>query len=142
MMAGMVFHKDPFFHGWNNYDQLLKIAKILGTKELIEYVEKYKIEMEPELRKKITRNNPRPLLRFVHRDNQSLVSVEALDLLTKLLRYDPVERLLPCEAMNHLYFKPVVNMWERILENKEIDEESPEYETSQILINKMNNISQ
>ena len=27
MFAGMVFRKEPFFHGHDNYDQLVKIAK-------------------------------------------------------------------------------------------------------------------
>ena len=28
MFAGMVFRKEPFFHGHDNYDQLVKIAKV------------------------------------------------------------------------------------------------------------------
>jgi len=34
MFAGMIFRKEPFFHGHDNYDQLVKIAKVLGTEEL------------------------------------------------------------------------------------------------------------
>ena len=34
MFAGMIFRKEPFFHGHDNYDQLVKIAKVLGTDEL------------------------------------------------------------------------------------------------------------
>jgi hypothetical protein len=30
MFAGMIFRKEPFFHGHNNYDQLVKIAKVRG----------------------------------------------------------------------------------------------------------------
>jgi hypothetical protein len=26
-----IFRKEPFFHGHDNYDQLVKIAKVLGT---------------------------------------------------------------------------------------------------------------
>ena len=26
--AGMIFQKEPFFHGHDNYDQLVKIAKV------------------------------------------------------------------------------------------------------------------
>ena len=29
MLAGMIFRKEPFFHGHDNYDQLVKIAKVL-----------------------------------------------------------------------------------------------------------------
>jgi serine/threonine protein kinase len=28
MFAGMIFKKEPFFHGHDNYDQLVKIAKV------------------------------------------------------------------------------------------------------------------
>ena len=28
MFAGMIFRKEPFFHGQDNYDQLVKIAKV------------------------------------------------------------------------------------------------------------------
>jgi ElaB/YqjD/DUF883 family membrane-anchored ribosome-binding protein len=33
MFAGMIFRKEPFFHGHDNYDQLVKIVKVLGTEE-------------------------------------------------------------------------------------------------------------
>ena len=31
MFAGMIFQKEPFFHGHDNYDQLVKIAKVGHT---------------------------------------------------------------------------------------------------------------
>jgi len=46
--------------------------------------------------------------RFVHSDNQHLVSPESLDSLDKLLRYDHYERLTVHEAMEHPYFYPIV----------------------------------
>ena len=42
--------------------------------------------------------------RYVHSENQQLVSRESLDLLDKLLRYDHRERLSAREAMEHPYF--------------------------------------
>lgn len=42
--------------------------------------------------------------RFVHSENQHLVSPEALDFLDKLLRYDHLERLTARDAMDHAYF--------------------------------------
>merc|ERR1712130_251006 len=41
MFAGMTFQKEPFFHGRDNHDQLVKIAKVLGTAGLYEYIKKY-----------------------------------------------------------------------------------------------------
>jgi len=42
--------------------------------------------------------------RFVHSENEHLVSSEALDFLDKLLRYDHQDRLTAGEAMEHPYF--------------------------------------
>jgi hypothetical protein len=43
-----IFRKEPFFHGHDNYDQLVKITKVLGTDDLYAYLEKYDIELSPE----------------------------------------------------------------------------------------------
>jgi casein kinase II subunit alpha len=47
MLASMIFRKEPFFHGHDNYDQLVRIAKILGTDDLDAYLEKYEITLDP-----------------------------------------------------------------------------------------------
>ncbi|PIK47061.1 hypothetical protein BSL78_16085, partial [Apostichopus japonicus] len=96
MLASMIFRKEPFFHGHDNYDQLVRIAKVLGTEELYEYLDKYQIELDPRFND------------ILGSDNQHLVSPEALDFLDKLLRYDHQERLTAREAMDHAYFFPVV----------------------------------
>ncbi|KAJ6916430.1 hypothetical protein NC652_018972 [Populus alba x Populus x berolinensis] len=49
MFAGMIFRKEPFFYGHDNYDQLVKIAKVLGTDELNAYLNKYRIELDLHL---------------------------------------------------------------------------------------------
>lgn len=38
MMAGMIFLREPFFKGSDNYDQLEQITRTLGTEELYAYV--------------------------------------------------------------------------------------------------------
>ena len=45
MFAGMIFRKEPFFHGRDNNDQLVKIAKVLGTEGLMKYVKQYDIKL-------------------------------------------------------------------------------------------------
>jgi casein kinase II subunit alpha len=52
----------------------------------------------------IQRHSRKRWERFVHSENQHLVSQEALDFLDKLLRYDHNERLTAKEAMDHPYF--------------------------------------
>jgi casein kinase II subunit alpha len=43
-----IFRKEPFFHGHDNYDQLVKITKVLGTDELYAYLEKYDIKLDAQ----------------------------------------------------------------------------------------------
>jgi casein kinase II subunit alpha len=38
--------KEPFFLGRDNYDQLVRIAKVLGTDGLVAYLEKYDLELD------------------------------------------------------------------------------------------------
>ncbi|KAL4623721.1 casein kinase II subunit alpha isoform X1 [Arapaima gigas] len=108
MLASMIFRKEPFFHGHDNYDQLVRIAKVLGTDDLYDYIDKYNIELEPRFNDILGRHSRKRWERFVHSENQHLVSNEALDFLDKLLRYDHQTRLTAREAMEHPYFHPVV----------------------------------
>mmetsp|Transcript_3190 Transcript_3190/g.8438 ORF Transcript_3190/g.8438 Transcript_3190/m.8438 type:complete len:421 (+) Transcript_3190:663-1925(+) len=104
MFAAMIFRKDPFFCGHDNYDQLVKIARVLGTEELYDYLNKYGIELDPQLEALVGTHSRKPWTKFVNADNQHLTSPEAFDLLSKLLRYDHQERPTCQEAMAHPYF--------------------------------------
>ncbi|KAL7071898.1 hypothetical protein ACQ4LE_008491 [Meloidogyne hapla] len=108
MVASMIFRKEPFFHGHDNYDQLVRIAKVLGTDELFEYIDKYQIELDPRFNDLLGRHSRKRWERFVHSENQHLVTPEAIDFLDKLLRYDHQDRLTAREAMEHPFFYPVV----------------------------------
>jgi len=44
-LAELVFKMDPFFEGEDNNDQLIKIAKVLGTDDLLEYMRKYNLTL-------------------------------------------------------------------------------------------------
>lgn len=107
MFASMIFKKEPFFHGHDNYDQLVRITKVLGTKELYEYLERYQIELDPRFNDLLGNHTKKRWERFINHDNQHLISPEAIDFLDKLLRYDHRERLTAAEAMEHPYFRVV-----------------------------------
>ena len=38
--SSQIFREEPFFRGHDNYDQLVKIARVLGTEELQDYLDK------------------------------------------------------------------------------------------------------
>jgi len=107
MFAGMIFRKEPFFHGHDNQDQLVKIAKVLGTEGLYAYLDKYTIVLDPHFQSMIGRHSRKPWKKFVMNENKHLAVPEAIDFLDKLLRYDHQTRLTAKEAMNHPYFYPV-----------------------------------
>ncbi|XP_069757189.1 casein kinase II subunit alpha' isoform X2 [Narcine bancroftii] len=108
MLASMVFRKEPFFHGHDNYDQLVRIAKVLGTDELFDYLKKYHIELDPRFNDTLGQHSRKRWEQFIHSENRHLVSPEALDLLDKLLRYDHQQRLTAKEGMEHPYFYPIL----------------------------------
>uniref|UniRef100_A0A673G0V2 non-specific serine/threonine protein kinase n=1 Tax=Sinocyclocheilus rhinocerous TaxID=307959 RepID=A0A673G0V2_9TELE len=91
MLASMIFQKEPFFHGQDNYDQLVRIAKVLGTDELFGYLRHHRGIFEK--------------FKWIFK---LFLIYKALDLLDKLLRYDHQQRLTATEAMEHPYFYPVV----------------------------------
>nr|CCA16125.1 casein kinase II subunit putative [Albugo laibachii Nc14] len=107
MFAGMIFRKEPFFHGHDNCDQLVKIAKVRGTEELFDYLSTYDLEMDPQYDGILGSHSKKPLEKFITAENKHLVSPEALDFLDRLLRYDHQERLTAKEAMQHAYFQPI-----------------------------------
>jgi casein kinase II subunit alpha len=88
MFASMIFRKEPFFHGNSNSDQLVKIAKVLGTEDLFDYLDKYEIELDAQYDDILGRFQKKSWHSFVNTENQRFVSNEAIDFLDKLLRYD------------------------------------------------------
>ncbi|KAG9355417.1 hypothetical protein JZ751_000255 [Albula glossodonta] len=66
MLASMIFRKEPFFHGHDNYDQLVRIAKVLGTEDLYDYIDKYNIELDPRFNDILGRHSRKRWERFVH----------------------------------------------------------------------------
>ncbi|KAH7086821.1 kinase-like domain-containing protein [Paraphoma chrysanthemicola] len=107
MFASMIFRREPFFHGNSNSDQLVKIAKVLGTEDLFDYLDKYDIELDAQYDDILSRYPKKPWHSFINAENQRFVSNDAIDFLDKLLRYDHQERLTAQEAMAHPYFAPV-----------------------------------
>lgn len=95
MFASMIFRKEPFFHGNSNADQLVKIAKVLGTDDLFDYLDKYEIELDAQYDDILGRFQKKPWHSFVNSENQRFVSNEAIDFLDKLLRYDHAVRFNP-----------------------------------------------
>lgn len=108
-LAGMLFRIETFFKGSDNFDQLIRIMRVLGADDLHEYVQKYKLTI-PKDAKKLMRGQDfekRPWESFINEKNQDVANPEALDLLSKMLQYDKNLRINCKDAMAHSYFDPV-----------------------------------
>lgn len=49
ILAALLFKKPVFFRGEDEFDQLVKIARVLGTDDLYSYCDKYGVELDPRL---------------------------------------------------------------------------------------------
>jgi len=106
-MATMMLKLDPFFKGSDNEDQLLKIAQVMGSENLVAYLRKYKLALNQKVGGKMKNWPERDLEDFINKGNQHLCSDEGLDLLRKFLVYDKNGRITPRDAMQHPYFDPI-----------------------------------
>ncbi len=80
---------------------------MLGTDDLFAYLDKYELELDPQFDGVLGRHSKKAWQKFITPENRALVSDEAIDFVSKLLRYDHQERLTAQEAMAHPYFAPV-----------------------------------
>ena len=85
----------------------MKIAKVLGTDDLYAYLDKYDVQLDRHYDGILGRHTRKSWHSFVTRDNQHLVTPEALDFLDQCLRYDHKTRITPQDALKHAYFAPV-----------------------------------
>jgi casein kinase II subunit alpha len=110
MLAGMMFKKEPFFKGTDNDDQMIKIAKVIGTEEVKQYLEKFKdqTKMTKEIRDNLLNFKKKPWSKFVTKENERLVcQTDGFDLLTKMLTIDHSTRITAKDALDHPFFDSV-----------------------------------
>lgn len=107
VLAALIFKINPFFHGSNNTNQLVKIAKVLGTEDLHNYLKKYDATLPSEYFNVLGVYSRKPWISFINNENRNFAIPDAIDLVDKLLKYDHLERLTAQEAMDHPYFDEV-----------------------------------
>lgn len=81
---------EPFIKGNDNNDQLNKIASIFGTENLLEYLDKFNINLDEPLEKVVGNYSPKDLKSFINEQNKHLAKSDAIDLLQKMLVIDHV----------------------------------------------------
>ncbi|ORX43012.1 kinase-like protein [Hesseltinella vesiculosa] len=106
-LAGMIFRRDPFFNGNDNFDQLVKITQTLGTDDFTPYIQKYNIKLHPNFQHIIKPCARKPWSKYCNPSNKCYTSPEVFDLLDNLLKYDHTQRLTAKLAMQHVWFKSI-----------------------------------
>lgn len=104
MLAAIVFRKEPFFRGDSNNDQLVQIAKVLGTQELMDYLKKYNLTLSDEFDGILGNYSKKDWEMFIPSGANNACD-EVIDLIDSLLIYDHQERLTAREAMVHPFFR-------------------------------------
>lgn len=107
MFGGIIFCKNPLFKGRDNYDQLVKIAMVMGTPKLEDYLAKYKLKLDRRFNDTMGQQLKKDWKTFITSENKRFCTDLSLDWLDRLLRYDPAERLTAEEAMAHPFLANV-----------------------------------
>jgi len=89
-----LYNRTPLFPGKYETDQLAKIFQIIGTPSVAEWPDK-----SPVLRKNFVNYNPRSFIDLIPE-----IDPLALDLLQKMLTFDPQKRITAQAALAHPYF--------------------------------------
>ena len=88
MLIGIVFNRTPFFRGKDNYDQLRKIAEVMGSEELDKYIAKYNLKLDKETLRLLGRYKHHDWQEYVHETTKKFICDELFDYLNKTLVYD------------------------------------------------------
>ncbi|CAM9569946.1 unnamed protein product, partial [Ectocarpus sp. 13 AM-2016] len=110
MLAGFLLNREPFFRGKDNEDQLVRIALVLGTQGLHDFLRKYDVVLEPRLLEMLGTHRKKPWSSIVGGGGGGCGEAygpDGLDLLDRMLCYDHQDRISAAEALSHAFFDPV-----------------------------------
>lgn len=94
-----MFNGKPLFRGDSEIDQLYKIFNILGTPTEENFPG---VEQMPNYSIMFPKWKPMDLADVIKTDDE-----EALDLISRMLQFDPANRISAKEAINHPYFRSI-----------------------------------
>jgi casein kinase II subunit alpha len=83
-------------------------VEVLGYEEFEKFWEKYKnndIKINKKTLDRIKNLKKKEWKNFVNENNKYLINDDVIDLLDKMLKFDPSERIKAKDAINHAYFK-------------------------------------
>lgn len=111
VMASMIFKVSHLFLEKNDSLQLKTLVKFFGYEELDKVIRKYNME-NVDLSGVEKSQSKQSWQDFVTTNNHKLCSLDALDLLQQMLKFDFSERITAKRALEHSYFDSVRNFFE------------------------------
>ncbi|KAI8825814.1 kinase-like domain-containing protein [Fimicolochytrium jonesii] len=113
IMAAVLFEVNVFFCGEGNVEQLRRIVDILGGADLRKYLNKHDFSLATGMQEVVELSRTKrtqlgPLCQFSAYSGNLLL----VDLVEKLLRYDPAERMTASQALAHPYLNTLANSLE------------------------------
>ncbi|KAH8923437.1 putative casein kinase II subunit alpha [Atractiella rhizophila] len=110
ILASMIFKVDPFFYSKGAMDeQLYPIGRVLGSVQLVDWMDKYSIPLHPGYQGIVTKNRwkGKAWKKFIDGHNKPFVDEAALRFLEETLKYDHQTRLSARELMQWEWFGDV-----------------------------------
>lgn len=105
--ASMIFKRFPFFRGRDNNEMLLRISSLLGGNLLLQYTEKFSLQLPSQIQAKIVDRRKKTWEDLKNEKNENLYDPLAIDLLIKMLTIDHTDRITAADALNHPFFNDV-----------------------------------
>jgi len=105
IFAAFLFQIEVSFEGKSDADQLLCIAKVLGTEDIYDYVATNDLKEGAKMCKELGKIPKKSWEKLKESTNLALATDEAMDLLSQMLRINHTKRIMAKDAMAHPYFK-------------------------------------
>ncbi len=110
VFAGLIFECEPFFYGADLTEQMTCISKVVGSQEILDWVEKNDISISASMKFAIGNYSKVPLMKFRQnqsKGNKNICTNNAIDLVEKMLTVDHQKRYTAEECLAHPYFKEI-----------------------------------
>lgn len=105
MFSALVLRDNLLFYEVTETDKLLRIIDFLGLEDLKAYAKSKELSLSPYI-ERLAQKHPRiSFVSLVTRENEKFINIRAIDLIERILKYDPMDRLTAENALLHCYFE-------------------------------------
>ena len=107
-LASLLFKMIPFFKGKDNDDQIVEMARVVGSGPILTYAKKHYLKMSDDLVHRVSNTKRKNWDTWIEK-SRGVATPEAIDLLGKLLTVDHEMRPTAKEVLEHPFFDCLTN---------------------------------